>query len=287
MEIDVPFCIVACGFCRRQVFDGLDTARMRAYSRALIREIEANAAEFADCEISAVRFDGGTASNLGQELADVMRTIRNLYDVPRTTPVTMRTAISNISGATFPMFSRAGVTRYDLEMLSMYQPSFARFNQVDAFANYAIVVDDFLHSYANDSLGLVLLFGHDEMTPLDFRRSCLAAASTHACHIELVCAEGDHRADEELVAQHLSDAREVFGEKGFFEYLPLMFCREGCEDAWYLGRQEGRETIAFGLGATTCMDGALSTNTRDLATYLEHSNDFTLITAEVQPLASK
>jgi len=281
MKVEAPFCVSPCDYCTRSVLGGWDSARLQAYTQAVCREVEANAAAFADCRVEALHLGGGTASNLGEGVWDIVRTIRENYTLAPDAPITMRTALSNISGANMPYFRRAGVGRFDFEMMSVYQGCFARFNHVDRFGDFAIACDSFLHSYANDTLGLNLLVGHADMTDLEFRRCMLAAASMHTAHITLQTADEAHRADDAHLARNLADAREVLGQAGFEEYLPLCFSRPGCEDRYLLGRAHGQETLSFGLGARTSMDGSLSTNTSDLALYLDAADDFTRITVDV------
>lgn len=262
---------------------------MGQYPHALVcggrhSRIEANAGQFDDCEVVALRIGGGTASNAGQGVWDIVRTIHQGFTFAEGAQVTMRCAVSNISGANFPYFIRSGIQRYDFEMMSVYQGDFATFNHIDSFENFAIACDNFLHSYANDSLGLNLLYGHRDMPALDFRRCMLAARSTHVSHITLQLANEEFRASDKLIEQHLADAREVLGDAGFTEYLPAVFAREGQQDRYLVGRSQHQETLSFGLGARTLMDGSLSTNTSDLATYLEASDDFSRITVDVHPV---
>jgi coproporphyrinogen III oxidase-like Fe-S oxidoreductase len=284
MKVEIPFCFHACEFCSRSVIPGWDSRRMRSYARAVVNEIVANASQFDDCEVRAVHFGGGTASNVGQDAVTIAQAIRKHYHLAADAPFTMRASIANISGATMPLFKRAGIQRYDLEMLSLYQVNFSQFNQTDCFNDFPIICDNFLRSYANDSLGLVLLYGHKDLPTLDFRRSCLASAATHASHIALQCAASGTMASEEICAEQRAQAREVFGAEGFVEYLPLRFARPGKEDRYLIGREAGGETLSFGLGAQTCIEGARSTNTSDLEVYLAGSDDFSKITVAVEPI---
>ncbi len=107
----------------------------------------------------------------------------------------MRSSIANVSGATMPFFSDAPrVTRFDFEMLSLNPVDFVRLNRVDNLNDLPIICDHFLHSYANDTLGLVLAFGHDASEgggrcASTCGGTALAAARSHATHAEL-CAGG-------------------------------------------------------------------------------------------------
>jgi oxygen-independent coproporphyrinogen-3 oxidase len=260
---------------------------MRAYLRAVGDEIEANAEQFADMRIEAVRFGGGIASNAGEGIAEVMRCVRQCFEVAPPSPVTMRSSIANISGANMTWFKRAGICRYDFEMMSLNQMDFFRLNKADSLNDFETVCDYILRSYDNDLLGLVLAYGLEANTPRatiqNFRDSVLRALRSHVAHLILVPYEGDTPASDEQQADQLAQARELLAEHGFCEYIPLHFAREGLEDLYFQRRHEGATELAFGLGARTIIDGIVSTNTSDLDTYLQSSADYTKITVSVEP----
>ena len=258
VQVSVPFCVDDRALRREGMILGWDSARMARYADALVAEIEANAGQFDDCLVRAVQLGGGA----------------------------MRSSIANVSGATMPFFRRAGVTRFDFEMLSLNPVDFVRLNRVDNLNDLPIICDHFLHSYANDTLGLVLAFGHDASEggdgALNVRRTALAAARSHATHAELVRVADELAAGCDEVARQLDEMRGALTEHGFMEYLPLRFARAGKEDRFAQMAAAGVPQIGFGLGAITRIDGAESVNTRDLARYCAAEGDFAKITEEVR-----
>ena len=64
MDIRVPFSTKRQPWTGRLQVNGWDSTLNCAYARALIAELEANAGEFGDVEIQAVRFGGGHALSL-------------------------------------------------------------------------------------------------------------------------------------------------------------------------------------------------------------------------------
>ena len=222
----------------------------------------------------------------GANAVTFVRAVRQVCDVAEDAPVAMRSSIANVSGATMPFFRRAGVTRFDFEMLSLNPVDFVRLNRVDNLNDLPIICDHFLHSYANDTLGLVLAFGHDASEggdgALNVRRTALAAARSHATHAELVRVADELAAGCDEVARQLDEMRGALTEHGFMEYLPLRFARAGKEDRFAQMAAAGVPQIGFGLGAITRIDGAESVNTRDLARYCAAEGDFAKITEEVR-----
>jgi oxygen-independent coproporphyrinogen-3 oxidase len=263
--------------------------RQRAYFEAVCREIEANAAEFTDLTIQAVRLGGGIASCGGEGIAEVMRCARHHLAFAADAPVTMRTSLSNISGATMTWFKRAGITRYDLEMMSLCPQDFSRLNRQDSLADYETVCDYILRSYANRLLGLILAYGMaaevSGRTLQNFRDTLIRATRSHTSHVRLLCYEGKNPASDEEKDEQLAQARELLGNAGFEEYLPLFFARDGETDSYFSARAAGIPELGFGLGAQTVMDGVVSTNTQSLVRYLANSADYTQITEQVAPLS--
>ena len=210
----------------------------------------------------------------------------------------MRCAAADFSGASMPYFKRAGVGRFDLEMLSLSSTAFNRVNNTDSLDLYPVLCNSFLHSQSNDSLGLVLLCGSPQAKDIEVRRTFLEAKHYNVSHVIVERYEGagagadeDKRAageaekavaegpSAERAAAQVADGRKLLEAAGFREYAPLHFARTGCEDRCFEALRDGTDVIGIGLGARTVFDGAFSVNTSDLDTYLAFSHDFTKITA--------
>lgn len=335
---NIPFCLRRCTFCNREVIEGWNSERMHTYMEALVREVDANAEQFTDCRVLAVRLGGGTASMAhGEDVVRLLKLIRSRFMLRDDALVSMRSSISNFSGASMPLFKRAGIGRYDLEIMSLDPVAFPRYNKVDALGDFPVVCDYFLRTYANDNLGLILMWGLDEPASPSFRRSINAAINTHAVHIILQPCMGKDVLAPELMSAQYMQAQELLGSAGFIEYTPQHFAKPGFEDAAFMrhsrqseqagaqrrkqhcvhsgeqqseqqrkqhcahsGKQQSeqqrkqqagqhckqqREQLGFGLGAQTVFDGVVSTNTSDIELYLAHSDDYTRITAAVEPAA--
>ena len=286
VKVEIPFCVSDRILKRPGMILGLDTERVNRYTEAVAAEVRANAGQFDDCLVRAVHFGGGVASNAGRGIATIMKALRESLDVADDAQITMRSAICNISGATMPYFTRAGVGRFDFEMYSLDVRDFSRLNYLDCLNDLPVICDNFLHSYANNKLGYILAYGQAGVKGQDerrnVRRTMLAAGRSHASHVTLVHVCDEMSGSEEDAAGHLEEARDVLPSYGFTEYLPLRFAREGCEDRYTLMELEGAPCIGFGLGATTRIGGVESTNTSDLELYCKNADNFAVITADVR-----
>ncbi len=287
MDIRVPFSTHPQPWTPRLQVTGWDSSLNRAYAQALQAELQANAPEFADVEFQAVRIGGGHGSHLGGEaLWSVVQTVRSLYWVAPGAPVTMRTSIADISGASMPYFKRAGITRFDLEVLSLAETAYARVNPEGSLEFYPLLCNSFLHAPANDSLGLVLLVGSPAASDIEVRRSFLEAPHYHTAHVIVERYQGPDADDARTRAQ-LEDGCAVLEGAGLHEYAPMRFARPGCEDVALQTVARGGAVVGVGLGARTRFAGAETANTSDLDTYLACSHDFAKITVEAHAVKSR
>ena len=289
VELALPFALERRGQAEREHIVGWDSQRATEYLRALRAEIAANVDEFDDCEVVGVHLGGGIATNApAEELWAMGRTLRETLHVAPGTPMSCRASICNISGASMPYLRRAGVTRFDFELLALDNADFCRLNHTDALQDFGYVVDDFLHAYANKSLGIVLAYGFDAPDTKAFRRSVVQFTRMPVAHLilERWCGPGMAAASQDLQAAQLGEAREVLTQAGFCEYAPLRFARPGDEDPVWALPQRGEDLarLGFGFGAVTEFDGVRSVNTSDWDTYIQASGDFTKITERVEPL---
>lgn len=272
VKVNIPFCYHRCDFCTRDVVAGWDSARMGRYVDALVREIGSCAGQFDDCEVGAVHLGGGIASMAGgEEILRVCEALRSAFSLADGAPITMRSSCASISGASMPLFSRAGVTRFDFEVMSLNAPDFLQIDFVNPIEKIPFVANSFLHARTRLNMGMVLLYGKKGIKPLDFRRSILGFTRGLSCHLIMQRYEGEDRADEAQVAEQLATVRDLVCGAGFVEYLPLRFAKPGCEDRFSLERSRGTEVMAFGMGAKSSFAGTETLATMDLDLYCAES----------------
>lgn len=212
VKLYLPFSPERRGRPWREQVVGWDRGRTGAYLEALRREIEANAGEFDDCVVTAVRLGGGVVSGApAQLLSDCVRSLRRCIpfadgrvgtqagpsrrtpvpDKPCAVPgagvpVSARVALHDISGASAPWFRRIGVGRFDVDIQALDDVDFLRLNHSDAKSDLTVVTDNFLH--ANNvvgTLGYILAYGFDAPDTRSLRRSVLAVVRSNACHLVL------------------------------------------------------------------------------------------------------
>ena len=277
MKLNVPFCTRKPSFIRKNLIETGKTDLVHRYVLALAQELAANAEDFSDCRVEAIRLGGGTASIMsGTDFDQLCRLIREKYDVAEDAGLTMRTSPADINGANQPFYNRNHVTRYDLELYSLEPQDFIHLDYLNYLEQLPYISSGFLRASQRPVMGFVLLYGKKTVSRWGFRRP--------VSHVLLQkCGGTDLLGDEECAAQ-LAEAAELLADAGYHEYLPQRWAKEGAEDPFWRKAASGTPVLAFGLGAVTCIDGAVSRNTEDLDLYLRSSGDYTAITESAVPM---
>ena len=282
MKLNIPFCLRRCSFCPRAVIEGQKSEAIHRYILALALECKANAPEFQDCQVQAIRLGGGCASIMaGTDFDHLLQMIDSLYDVSAQAGLTMRVSPADINGANMPFYNRRHVTRYDLEMISLEPDDFIHLDYLNYKEQLPYIASGFLRADRRPVMGFVLLYGKKTVSRWGFRRSLLETVRRSVCHVLLQRCAGEDAMAEEDAREQLAEAAGILTEHGFTEYLPGRGAKEGCEDRFWVEEARGTDVLAFGLGAVTRFDGAVSTNTSDLGTYLAYSGEYGRITESV------
>lgn len=283
MKLNIPFCTRKPSFVGRQLVETSDTELVHRYILALAREIDANAKEFEDCRVKAVRFGGGTASKMnGEDFDKLCRLLHARFDFAENAGFSMRTSPADINGANMPFYNRNHVTRYDLELFSLEPQDFIHLDYLNYMDQMPYISSGFLRAGQRPVMGFVLLYGKKTVSRWGFRRSVLETVRRPVSHVLFQQCAGADRMTEEACEEQLQEAAGILSEHGYHEYLPRRWAKPGCEDLFWSGSAAGVPVLAFGLGAQTCIDGVQSTNTSDLDRYLDHSGDYSLITEKVE-----
>ena len=218
----------------------------------------------------------------GGDFDNLIRLIRERYDVAEHAPLTMRCCPADINGANQPFYNRSHVSRYDLELFSLEPQDFPYLGTLNYMEQLPYISSGFLRASQRPVMGCVLLYGKKTISKYGFRRSVLETTRRPVSHVLLQRCAGEDTLDEEACAAQLAEAAELLTAAGYHEYLPRRWAKEGSEDVFWQKAAAGVPVLGFGLGAVTSIDGANSPNTTDLERYLQYSGDYTLITENTE-----
>ncbi|MBQ9661856.1 MAG: hypothetical protein IJV40_01750 [Oscillospiraceae bacterium] len=285
MKLNVPFCTRKPSFIGRDLIETGRTDLVHRYVLALAQELAANAEEFSDCRIEAIRLGGGTASIMsGTDFDQLCRLIRERYDVAEGAGFSMRCSPADINGANQPFYNRNHVTRYDLELYSLEPQDYIHLDYLNYMEQLPYISSGFLRASQRPVMGFVLLYGKKTVSKWGFRHSVLETTRRPVSHVLLQKCGGTDLLGEEECAAQLREAAELLTAAGYHEYLPQRWAKEGSEDLFWTKAAAGTPVLAFGLGAVTSIDGAVSRNTADLERYLNHSGDYAAITEDAEAI---
>ena len=285
MKLNVPFCTRKPSFIGRDLIETGNTDLVHRYVLALAQELAANAEEFSDCRVEAIRLGGGTASIMsGTDFDHLCRLIRERYDVEEHAGLTMRCSPADINGANQPFYNRCHVTRYDLEFYSLEPQDFIHLDYLNYMEQLPYISSGFLRASQRPVMGFILLYGKKTVSKWGFRRSVLETTRRPVSHVILQKCAGSDQLSEEDCAVQLAEAAELLTNAGYHEYLPQRWAKEGSEDLFWTKAAAETPVLGFGMGAVTAIEGAVSRNTMDLERYLNYSGDYTAITEEARPV---
>ena len=210
MKLNFPFITRKPSFNGRTLIEGRNTEMLHEYVLAMALELRANAADFADCEVQAIRLGGGSASiTNGSDIDHLLRLIRNCYHVAENAPVTMRTCPADINGANMPFYNRSHITRYDLELYSLEPLDFCTLDTLNYTQQMPYITHGFLRADSRNSMGFILLYGKKNVSRYGFRHSVLEATRRPVCHVILQRCAGRDMLDDAAAEAQLAEADEL------------------------------------------------------------------------------
>jgi coproporphyrinogen III oxidase-like Fe-S oxidoreductase len=286
LNINIPFCFHQCAWCARNMITDAPTKNREAYVQALRKEAHANAAEFEDCHIAAIRINGGTASTVpAAALERLVRDILREYDAAGA-EISLQALPGSISVDHLTYYRRAGVSRYELQAFSMEYSNSVALGVLDIRDVLPLTLK-VLHMAHCANISALIAYGVRGQNLTDFRRSLIRFIHLEFDHLTLKRCANDLAAGEDETCRQFELARELFTRYGYSEYAPGSFARPDKEDRFTLLKHQGMDVLSFGLGARSRVDGARVVNTSDLPLYLAHSDDYTQITVAAGPLDKK
>lgn len=293
LALNIPFCPCRCDYCDKgcQVIGDLQV--LDRYADALMREVEASAHQYEDCQIQAVWVGGGMASHLFDEkLGILLRRMREWFPFAPRTEITLKAHPGMISTETLAAMRRGGVTRLSVDYAT------ANSFESEPLGRYlppgAMDITHMVLGSAPVAMSFDVLTGLPAQTPGTMVQTLERVLNYGARHVSLMplrivpgtpFAEKWVKENEGNTAlrRHLPDNAECEAilrradgwlmEHGFSEYLPGEYALPGEESIYLRMRADGCEELAFGAGASTRMDGICSRNIRDIGNYCRYSPD--------------
>jgi oxygen-independent coproporphyrinogen-3 oxidase len=306
----IPFCVHRCAYCDFNTYAGQE-ASIPAYVDALIREVEAVAAEAPErLPVHTIFFGGGTPSLLTAGQFDkILRSVRENFDLQPTNVV----AASPAPETTYPHGALRGVVAPEISLEAnpgtvslealqgLRQAGFNRISfgvqsarpdelrQLERIHDFFDVIDSvkWARQAGFTNLNLDLIYGLPEQTLARWQESLHRAVELGPEHLSLYALTIEHGTpfgrwmaqglmplpDPDLVADMYEWASEFLEGQGFEQYEISNWTRPGTACRHNLQYWRNEPYLGFGAGAHGCAGGVRVSNVLRIQTYIERFTD--------------
>ncbi|HUP50001.1 MAG TPA: radical SAM family heme chaperone HemW [Thermoanaerobaculia bacterium] len=301
--VHLPFCRVHCTYCAFAI--STDLRRETAYVDALLREIEAAAAEpapppggsgTARALADSLYFGGGTPSRtFPGNLARITAAIRRTFEVPPDAEFSMEANPEDVTAESLAAWRDLGVNRLSIGVQSFADQELLPLGRIHGSRRAYEAVSLAVASGLRTNLDLIL--GLPNQTAESFVDTLDAALALGPGHVSLYMLDLEERSplavqlahgritlpEEGLVADLYIEAVSRLEGGGLHQYEISNFARPGEECRhnlryWTRGRYRG-----FGLGAHSFLGDRRFANTRDIRRYIESSPEATEMSESLGP----
>lgn len=278
LYVYIPFCRTRCTFCNWDVRQADEPTR-HLYAKALEQEAEAAAPDFADSIVESVYFAGGSPTTLAQEdFIHLCRHLRTLYRFAPDAEVTVEAAPNMVNASWMVAFQQAGITRLSLGLVTGSADEVDRLGTAWHLGSTetSLILPQMYHLASYESR---LLYGIPGQNESSFRLSLQTAVRFNSPEITLEPYEpsGSLAAlecpDAATIERILHYASQHLTEKGYEEYRPHVWGKNGHTCRHRLAKEAGGDYLSFGIGTRSFTDGIYYRTVSDLGTYLYHASE--------------
>lgn len=282
LYIHIPFCVKKCFYC--------DFLSFSASSREKEKYIAALLNEFAAWEeilkkntegklyFKSVFIGGGTPSCLGPgQLIKIGQAVKNYID--GNTEFTIEANPGTITDGHIQAFKKAGINRISIGLQSAQDNELRKLGRIHTYKEFCMGLQKIM-SAGFDNINIDLMSGIPGQTPESYKDTLGKVAATGAGHISaysLIVEPGtvfyDMRdrldfADEDTDRQMYAMTKEILEKYGYKRYEISNYSRQGKECIHNIAYWTGQDYLGLGLGASSYIDGARFTATKDFNKYI-------------------
>lgn len=274
LYIHLPWCVRKCPYCD---FNSHTTEALpeTAYVDALLRDLDADLAWFAERPVQSIFFGGGTPSLFSG--AAIRRVLEGVAASARLAPdieITLEANPGTVDEAHFAAYREAGVNRLSLGVQSLQDASLSRLGRVHgaADARRAVAV---ARRTGFTNLNLDLMYGLPGQAPggmLDDLQAGLALEPSHLSWYQLTLEQGTAFARHppalpasDRIADEAEAGLHALAQAGFTRYEVSAYAREGAQCRHNLNYWRFGDYAGLGAGAhgkLTTPEGLLRTRKR-------------------------
>jgi putative oxygen-independent coproporphyrinogen III oxidase len=289
LYVHVPFCLTRCGYCDFNAYAGLGHLSGR-YVRALVREAELNAQDWAGVPFASIFFGGGTPTTVpSRELVNLIDHVRGVLAVGDDAEVTVEANPDTVDRDSLAALLAGGVNRLSMGAQSFDPAVLAALERVHQPESVRRAFAD-ARAAGFDDVNVDLIFGAHGETLDSWRRTLeevLALGPEHVSAYALtvepatplgraVDSGATPPPDPDLQADMFDLACGLLGAAGYLHYEVSNWALPGHECRHNLGYWERRPYLGLGAGAHSWRAGRRWWNVRPPQQYLDTVESGTL-----------
>ncbi len=294
LQIHVPFCYKRCSYCTQQLCK-YDPLLMKDYAKALIKEIEATAPDYAEYTVDAISIDGGSPTLLGPEaLQTLLRTIHKNFRLSEDVQISLETMPGDYSRALMQKMPELGVNHWiiGLESADLKENTILeRPYKYEAIS----MVDTAIRTFSMKQIHFELLYGIPHQTMHSWMHTLEVSMAYDPSFITLLPLREERGSSllikiksGQLDACHEEDriafqqaAEKKLLENGYEKISETTYAKPGNIDRRQLPH---KEMLGIGYLARTITDGMTYVNGHSLEEYLKHSDDPSILADQIMKI---
>lgn len=283
--IHIPFCVKKCDYCDFLSFASDDDTKL-AYVKVLIKEIEQEAAKYADKSVGSVFIGGGTPSALSVGcIEDILKSLRKHYDILEDAEITIECNPGTLTKDKLEEYKASGINRLSIGLQSTDDRELKLLGRIH---DYETFLDNYrlAREVGFNNINIDLISGLPRQNVKEFELSLKRVIELNPEHVScysLIVEEdtlfydkySEGKACEKEMPGEEKD-REIYHltgklleEAGYHRYEISNYSKQGHECEHNIGYWTRREYIGFGLGSASLYNNVRWNNTRDMKKYLD------------------
>lgn len=281
--IHIPFCVKKCDYCDFLSFASDDDTKL-AYVKVLIKEIEQEAAKYADKSVGSVFIGGGTPSALSVGcIEDILKSLRKHYDILEDAEITIECNPGTLTKDKLEEYKASGINRLSIGLQSTDDRELKLLGRIH---DYETFLDNYrlAREVGFNNINIDLISGLPRQNVKEFELSLKRVIELNPEHVScysLIVEEDTPFYDkysegkvyeEEIPSEeidreiyHLTE--ELLEEAGYHRYEISNYSKQGYECKHNIGYWTRRDYIGFGLVSASLYNNVRWNNTRDIKKY--------------------
>lgn len=297
LYIHIPFCVKKCDYCDF-LSAPADTNTKNDYIRAVIAEIISCKEYAAEYLVKTIFIGGGTPSCVdGQYIADILRTIKDVFSVYEQVEITIETNPGTLTKEKLSIYKKAGINRLSIGLQSADNNELERIGRIHTF-------EEFLSNYnlarnmGFNNINVDLISALPGQNLADWMKTLGKVVQIEPEHISaysLILEEGtpfmerysEEDLDEELDRDIYAATKDFLENAGYRRYEISNYAKPGYECKHNTSYWIRTDYLGLGLGSSSLIHNTRFHNERDLRTYIKQSFDYHNIRKELEVLSKK